>query len=334
VDQILAEEAVNGGADETVQWTLTDHLNTVRDIAKYDSQTGVTTVVNHLVYDAFGRVTSETNPAVDSLFLFTARPFDQDTGLQNNLNRWYDASVGRWLSEDPVVFGGGVNLYAYSGNSPATVPDPSGEAPAEWEPVRYYSLGVGALHPVIKGKWWGFSALINWIVEPRPIMPPKHTGLPSTSWIIQYVTAEFDVRDARGDRIHDPRDDGRWGYWEAWEVRPGQPSPVTRPGVAIDDIFSQPNGLPDTCGTIVMTGFAAFYPYTNLPPDFVSHNPMTHARDLRSTRNANALVGLQPRSATFVRIVRATWSTERPTTHVVQMLFPGELPEPWPGNIA
>ena len=63
VDQILAEEAVNGGADETVQWTLTDHLNTVRDIAKYDSQTDTTAVVNHLVCDAFGRVTSETNPA-------------------------------------------------------------------------------------------------------------------------------------------------------------------------------------------------------------------------------------------------------------------------------
>lgn len=109
VDQILAEEAVNGGADETVQWTLTDHLNTVRDIAKYDSQTDTTTVVNHPVYDAFGRVTSESNPAVDSLFLFTARPFDAETkqvehlpqkgfGQQStpkNLNRWYDASVGR-----------------------------------------------------------------------------------------------------------------------------------------------------------------------------------------------------------------------------------------------
>ncbi len=67
-------------------------MNTVRDIAKYDPETGATTVVNHLVYDAFGRVTSESNPAVDSLFLFTARPFDADTALQNNLNRWYDSA--------------------------------------------------------------------------------------------------------------------------------------------------------------------------------------------------------------------------------------------------
>ena len=98
VDQILAEENVDNGSDETVQWTLTDHLNTVRDIAKYSSGSDMTTVVHHHIYDAFGKVTAETNPAVDSLFLFTARPFDPDTGLQNNLNRWYDPSVGRWLS--------------------------------------------------------------------------------------------------------------------------------------------------------------------------------------------------------------------------------------------
>jgi len=102
VDQILAEEEVDGGTADLVAWTLTDYLNTVRDIAKYDPQTGSTTVVNHLVYDAFGKMTSESNPAVDSLFLFTARPLDADTGLQNNLNRWYDPAVGRWLSEEVV----------------------------------------------------------------------------------------------------------------------------------------------------------------------------------------------------------------------------------------
>jgi|GEM_PF-2755729 RHS repeat-associated protein len=117
VDQILAEENVDNGADETVQWTLTDHLNTVRDIAKYDPGSDMTTVVNHLIYDAFGRATSESNPTIDSLFLFTGRPFDSDTQLQNNLNRWYDARVGCWLSADPIGFAGGDgNLYRYVGN--------------------------------------------------------------------------------------------------------------------------------------------------------------------------------------------------------------------------
>ncbi|GAB6188034.1 RHS repeat-associated core domain-containing protein [Thermopirellula anaerolimosa] len=69
-------------------------------------------MVSNLICAVSSRVTGATNspealfattPAVDSLFLFTGRPFDQDTQLQNNLNRWYDPAVGRWLSEDPVV---------------------------------------------------------------------------------------------------------------------------------------------------------------------------------------------------------------------------------------
>ncbi|GAB6184544.1 RHS repeat-associated core domain-containing protein [Thermopirellula anaerolimosa] len=132
-----------------VAWTLTDHLNTVRDIAKFDPQTGATTVVNHLVYDAFGNVTSESNPAVDSLFLFTARPFDGDTGLQNNLNRWYDPAVGRWLSEDPIGFAGGDNnLYRYVENAVLLRRDPKG--------LEFQSSGVKYCTGFIKGHYiWG-----------------------------------------------------------------------------------------------------------------------------------------------------------------------------------
>ena len=106
---------------------MTDHLNRVRDIAKYDPGSEMTTVVNHLIYDAFGGVTSESNLTIDSLFLFTGRPFDSDTQLQNNLNRWYDARVGRWLSEDPIGFiSGELNGYCYTQNSPLTGTDPTG----------------------------------------------------------------------------------------------------------------------------------------------------------------------------------------------------------------
>gem|GEM_PF-3851598 len=135
MDQILAEEDVDGGTPELVKWTLTDHLNTVRDIARYDSESDTTTVVNHLVYDAYGNVTSETNSAVESLFLFTARPLDADTGLQNNLNRWYDPAVGRWLSEDPVGYEPDINLYRYVYNNPLIHTDPSGEAIAAALPI-------------------------------------------------------------------------------------------------------------------------------------------------------------------------------------------------------
>lgn len=98
---------------------MADHLNTVRDIARYDSQVDRTAVVNHLIYDAFGNVTAESHPAVESLFLVTGTPFDSDTGLQNNLSRWYDPIVGRWLSEDRIGFAGGDgNFYRYVRNRP------------------------------------------------------------------------------------------------------------------------------------------------------------------------------------------------------------------------
>ena len=58
--------------------------------------TGTTTIANHRVYDAYGKVVSETNSAVVCLFGFTGRPFDIFTGLQNNLHRrvevWPDAT--------------------------------------------------------------------------------------------------------------------------------------------------------------------------------------------------------------------------------------------------
>jgi RHS repeat-associated protein len=128
VDQILATEDAAGN----VTWPLTDHLNTVRDIVSYDSGTNTTTLGNHIVYNSFGEVLSETNPGVNSDFTFTARYTDATTGLQWNLHRWYVPSIGRWASEDPIGFDAGdPNLARYVGNGPTGNTDPSGlQAPA------------------------------------------------------------------------------------------------------------------------------------------------------------------------------------------------------------
>ena len=63
----------------------------------------------------------------DYIFGYTGRMFDDATGLQNNLNRWYDPTVGRWISEDPIGFAAGdANIYRYVGNSPTNFVDPDG----------------------------------------------------------------------------------------------------------------------------------------------------------------------------------------------------------------
>ncbi|MCX7428755.1 MAG: RHS repeat-associated core domain-containing protein [Planctomycetia bacterium] len=128
VDQLLADEQTDDlQTAGDVLWPLTDHLNTVRDLAGYDAQNDETTIANHRVLDAYGKVTDETNAAVDCLFGFTGRLYDADTGSQNNLNRWYDAAVGRWLSEDPIGYDAAdMNLYRYVDNNPTALVDPSG----------------------------------------------------------------------------------------------------------------------------------------------------------------------------------------------------------------
>jgi RHS repeat-associated protein len=134
VDQILATEDAAGN----VTWPLTDHLNTVRDLVSYDSSTDTTTLENHIVYNSFGEIVSETNPSVESDFKFTARYTDLTTRLQWNLNRWYVPSTGRWASEDPIGFDAGdPNLARYVGNGPEAFADPAGLE----NPSRYQLLG-------------------------------------------------------------------------------------------------------------------------------------------------------------------------------------------------
>jgi RHS repeat-associated protein len=130
VDQILADENLDSSqppALSRILWPLTDHLNTVRDLATYNSSTDTTTIVSHLIYDAFGNIVAQTDPTIGTLFLFTARPFDKDTRLQNNLNRWYDANAKRWMTEDPLGFEArDRNLQRYVGNMPLAGTDAFG----------------------------------------------------------------------------------------------------------------------------------------------------------------------------------------------------------------
>ncbi len=121
---------------------LTDHLGSVRDLLTLD---GNHLADSHVSYDSFGNVTS-TPGGTSILFGYTGRPVDGATGLQNNLHRWYDPAVGRWLSEDPIGFGGGdANLYRYVGNESTGYVDPEGAAKKKPWTHRFPFAAGGAL---------------------------------------------------------------------------------------------------------------------------------------------------------------------------------------------
>ena len=92
-DQILADEQIGG----TLLWPLTDDLGTVRDLVNSSA-----TVQNHLKYDSYGKVTSESNAAVDHLFAFTGRERDEETGLQYHRARYLDIGTGNWIIRHPA----------------------------------------------------------------------------------------------------------------------------------------------------------------------------------------------------------------------------------------
>jgi RHS repeat-associated protein len=103
-------------------WTLGDHLNTIRDIVKSDG-----TVANHFDYNSFGKLISVTKNTDSTFFAYTGKLFDKTSELQWNINRWYDPNVGRWMSEDPIGFEGrDVNKYRYTRNCYLNSNDPLG----------------------------------------------------------------------------------------------------------------------------------------------------------------------------------------------------------------
>jgi RHS repeat-associated protein len=76
-------------------------------------------------YDTLGRQTSSSG-SLTNPFQYTAREFDPETNLYYYRARYYDTNAGRFVSEDPAGFGGGLNVYAYVKNDPVDFVDPTG----------------------------------------------------------------------------------------------------------------------------------------------------------------------------------------------------------------
>ena len=80
---------------------------------------------NTYTYDSFGRVTASTG-TMASPFQYTGRESDPETGIDGYRTRYYDPNAGRFVSEDPIGFAGGINRYSYVGDSPLNFIDAFG----------------------------------------------------------------------------------------------------------------------------------------------------------------------------------------------------------------
>jgi RHS repeat-associated protein len=82
------------------------------------------TVNTDLTYEPFGN-TARVGASTDNSLGFTGRE-DDGTGFFYYRARYYHPGLARYISEDPLRFGDGINPYTYVRNSPANARDPLG----------------------------------------------------------------------------------------------------------------------------------------------------------------------------------------------------------------
>jgi RHS repeat-associated protein len=89
-------------------------------------------------FEPFGN-TTVTGASTTNTFAFTGRELDA-TGLYFYRARYYSPSLQRFISEDPIGFRGGINLYAYTSDSPIIATDPSGNCSDPGGPGTRYCI--------------------------------------------------------------------------------------------------------------------------------------------------------------------------------------------------
>jgi len=119
IDEKLEQSSATGS-----QYFVQDKLGSVASLLDASGNS-----VERVQYEPFGARPASTS----TRYGFTGRESDSATGLMYYRARWYDSQLGRFMTEDPISFQGGWNLYAYVENNPILHNDPLGlERPSKY----------------------------------------------------------------------------------------------------------------------------------------------------------------------------------------------------------
>ena len=154
-------------------------------------------------YDAFGNqtVASGTDP-----FRYSGEYYDAESGFIYLRNRYYDPSIGRFITEDPVR--DGTNWYVYCENNPVKYVDPSG--------LTYliaWSYGKADLAPYTDSRgnvnWTKFTTENSFA---RAALTRKqeliNMGVPASEIDIQRIDNETDMKNT-------------WEMWAGYDIIEG-----------------------------------------------------------------------------------------------------------------
>jgi RHS repeat-associated protein len=150
------------GTDEYYQRTDTSGTGDFLSDALGDTVSlvgGSGATIAQYTYDPFGNTTATGTSS--NTYQYTGREND-GTGLYYYRARYYSPQTGRFISEDPVGFAGGTDLYAYAANSPSNFNDPLGLCPPQKKPCA----PSGSAPTPGQYRALGWAAQASWFLDP------------------------------------------------------------------------------------------------------------------------------------------------------------------------
>ncbi len=122
----VIDEVVNGFQyDPTNTWTnYTFHHDMLQSVVGLSNHDG--SVLRTISYDPFGNMMTNIGVGSNNSLYFTGREQDPDSGLYYYRARYYDPTLGMFLTEDPKGFRAGANFYICAKNNPVNKNDPLG----------------------------------------------------------------------------------------------------------------------------------------------------------------------------------------------------------------
>jgi RHS repeat-associated protein len=136
-NQMRVDEPLTELRSGTTSYYQQDGLGSVTSLSN-----GAGMLANTYTFDSYGKLNTSTGTLTNP-FQYTGRESDQETGLYYYRARYYDPTIGRFTSEDPIGLQGGPNFYDYVGNDPVDFNDPRGLAPT-WRPPYRWRYCTGA----------------------------------------------------------------------------------------------------------------------------------------------------------------------------------------------
>lgn len=113
-----------------LRYQIANHLGSA--VVEVD---GGAQIISYEEYFPFGATSYRAGPNDTEVrakrYRYIGKERDEETGLSYHGARYYAPWLGRWTAADPIGLKGGINSFAYCGNSPLSLADKNGLAPGD-----------------------------------------------------------------------------------------------------------------------------------------------------------------------------------------------------------